>query len=216
MEKPTRRNLLKAAAVGGVTATGLGAVFGAQRGLAANAPDQKRGRGGDDDEHDHGHDDDNEPLSGKRALAVVSFGQWEVEDEGPAPGRGPVDRMGAVPNNRNVHKLLPFEVDIEQGGAVSFIISGFHQVLIYAGKTLEDVQAGWIAAGRPTIAPIPPGLVDYAPDRVFRGLSPAPPQTADRVESVNFLLPGRYLVVCGVVPHFNEGMHGFVNVREAD
>jgi hypothetical protein len=30
---------------------------------------------------------------------------------------------------------------------------------------------------------------------------------------VNFKDPGRYLVVCGVLPHFNEGMHGYVNVK---
>jgi hypothetical protein len=73
------------------------------------------------------------------------------------------------------------------------------------------VQAGFAATGT-VLPPTPPGLVEYTPDRVFRGLSPAV-TTLDRVESVNFLQPGRYLVVCGVVPHFNEGMHGYVNVK---
>ncbi len=73
-----------------------------------------------------------------------------------------------------------------------------------------------------------PPLVNYATDRVYRGLDPrvlqylplAPPPAGttgnlvmDRVESVNFKEPGRYLVVCGVLPHFNEGMHGYVNVK---
>jgi hypothetical protein len=49
-------------------------------------------------------------------------------------------------------------------------------------------------------------------------LAPPPPMTTghlvmDRVESVNFKEPGRYLVVCGVLPHFLEGMHGYVNVK---
>jgi hypothetical protein len=49
-------------------------------------------------------------------------------------------------------------------------------------------------------------------------LAAPPPDTpgnmvVDRIEAVNFKVPGRYLVVCGVVPHFNEGMHGFVTVH---
>lgn len=203
MEKTTRRNLLKAAAVGGATAAGLGAIVAGSSSAAAQQP-------GHGDEHAH----DNRPLSGKRALAVVSFGQWEVDQ---LDTRGPVDRTTVVPNNRNVHKLLPFEVEIDQGGAVSFIISGFHQILIYEGRELADVQAAWEAApdtpeNPKMLPPIPPGLVNYSPDRVFRGVSPAT-VGPDRVESVNFLHAGRYLVVCGVVPHFREGMHGFVNVK---
>ena len=55
MEKTTRRNLLKAAAIGGVTATGLSAALGAE---------QKPGQGS---EHAH----DNRPLTDKRAHVVV-------------------------------------------------------------------------------------------------------------------------------------------------
>jgi len=194
MQKTTRRHLLQAAAAGGVTAVGLGTVLGGAT--------QQPGQG---DEHAH----DNRRLEGKRALSVVAFGEWEVD---PDDARGPLDRtIAVVANNRNVHKVLPFESDIDQGGAVSFIISGFHQILIYKDRTLEEVQAGFAATGT-TLPPTPPGLVEYTPDRVFRGLSPAT-TTLDRVESVNFFQPGRYLVVCGVVPHFNEGMHGYVNVK---
>jgi plastocyanin len=218
MEKTTRRNLLRAAAVGGVTATGLGSVLGAGRGVAAlGAAEQKPDRGS---EHAH----DNRPLTGKRAMAVVSFGQWDVD---PAV---PLDRQPINSNEenqfRNVHHVLPFEVEIDAGGAVSFMISGLHQILIYApGRELADVQAG--AAGLPPILGGPP-LVNYVTDLVYRGpdprvlqylpLAPPPPLTTgnlviDRVESVNFKEPGRYLVVCGVLPHFLEGMHGYVSVK---
>ena len=200
MEKTTRRHLLKAAAVGGVTATGLGVMLG-----AAKAGAQQPGSG---DEHAH----DNRLNSSKRAIAFVGFGQWEVDQE---DARGPIDRMATPipPPNRNVHKHLPFEVEIDQGGAVSFVISGFHQILIYEGRTLEDVQAGFASEG--STLPGGPGLVEYTPDRVYRGLDPftGTGGSVDRVESVNFLHAGRYLVVCGVLPHFREGMHGYVTVH---
>jgi hypothetical protein len=229
MEKTTRRHLLKAAAVGGVTAAGLGAAFGSGRGIAAK--EQLPGAAG---EHAH----DNNPFTGPRALAVVSFGQWEVD---PNDTRGALDRgvPPPPPPNRNVHKVLPFEAEVDAGGAVSFIISGLHQILIYAGRELADVQAAAdpltdlagipLLGGPPPPAPpvVLPGLVNLATDRVYRGLDPrilyymspgpggalVPNLNLDRVESVNFFEPGRYLVVCGVRPHFNEGMHGFVNVK---
>ncbi len=221
MEKTTRRNLLRAAAVGGVTATGLGSVLGAGRGVAAlGAAEQKPGKG---DEHAH----DNRLNSGKRAHVVVSFGQWEVDLN---DSRGPVDRglPGPPPApNRNVHKHLPFEAEVDAGGAVSFMISGLHQVLIYANRDLDDVQLAAVpATDLPPVEPFP-GLVSYATDRVYRGPDPrtlfymtpgpggtlSPNLVLDRIESVNFFEPGRYLVVCGVRPHFDEGMHGYVNVK---
>jgi plastocyanin len=212
MEKTTRRHLLKAAAVGGVTAAGLGAMVGGPSTAAAQQP-------GSGDEHAH----DNRLNSGNRAHAVVSFGQWEVDPNDP---NGPLDRgvPPPPPPPRNVHKHLPFEAEVDAGGAVSFIISGLHQILIYANRDLESVQAA--AAPATDLPPMPPfpGLVNYSTDRVYRGLDPrtlfympapngTPNLVLDRVESVNFFEPGRYLVVCGVRPHFNEGMHGYVNVK---
>ena len=211
MQKTTRRNLLRAAAVGGVSAVGLTAIAAAE---------QKPGSGSD-----HAHD--NRPLSDKRAHVVVSFGQWEVD---LGDSRGPLDRGlpgPPPPPNRNVHKHLPFEAEIDAGGAVSFIISGLHQILIYANRDMAHVHASADpATDLPAIPPLPP-LVNYATDRVYRGPDPrmlfymvpgaggtaTPNLVLDRVESVNFFEPGRYLVVCGLRPHFNEGMHGFVNVK---
>ena len=217
MEKTTRRNLLKAAAIGGVTATGLSAALGAE---------QKPDNGS---EHAH----DNRPLSGKRANTVVSFGQWDADPAAPFD-RQPINSD----RTRNLHLQLPFEAEVDAGGAVSFVISGLHQILIYGGD-LEflDLRTLWLAAGSPVLPGLPPPppptglppLVDFAPNRVYRGLDPrvlqyVPPGGAlnivqDRVETVNFKSPGRYLVVCGVVPHFNiptdpaAGMHGYVNVK---
>ena len=214
MEKTSRRHLLKAAALGSVTATGL---LGSERASARSTAEQQPGNG-------NAHAHDNRPLTGKRAIAVVSFGQWDVDPAAPFD-RQPIntDLENRV---RNIHHVLPFEVEIDAGGAVSFMISGVHQILVYGpGRELADVQAG--AAGSTPIGGVPP-LVDYATDRVYRGIDPrvlqyvplaAPPAgttgnlVVDRVESVNFKEPGRYLVICGVLPHFNEGMHGYVNVK---
>jgi plastocyanin len=228
MEKTTRRNLLKAAAAG-VTATGLGSVLGSDRGIAAlGANEQLPGAA---TEHAH----DNNPFTGSRPLAVVSFGQWNGNFD-PAVDRGVPP---PPPPDRNVHTHLPFEVEVDAGGSVSFVISGLHQILIYANRELEDVQnAADPNADLPQIPLVPqppppappvnlPKLVNLATGRVYRGLDPRilyymspgpggtmiPNLNLDRVEAVNFSEPGRYLVVCGVRPHFNEGMHGFVNVK---
>ena len=77
-------------------------------------------------------------------------------------------------------------------------------------------------------------MINDPVDRVYRGIDPSvlpflggPPQPRqvptgppgtfqpnlqDRIEVVHFPNPGRYLVIWGVLPHFNEGMYGFVEV----
>ena len=68
MQPTTRRNLLKAAAAGSVSAAGLGAMFGPATTAASMAPE---------DGHEHAHEQPS--LDDKRAAAFVSFGQWEVD-----------------------------------------------------------------------------------------------------------------------------------------
>jgi len=207
MQKTTRRHLLQAAAAGGVTAVGLGTVLG--------AGGQQPGQG---DEHAH----DNRPLTDKRAHVVVAFGQWDADPARPLD-RWPINAEVET-RTRNIHDVLPFEAEVDAGGAVSFIISGLHQILIYGpGRELADVQAAAVGLNTPPMPPFPP-LVDYPTDLVYRGQDPRvlqyvplPPATpnlvVDRVEAVNFKEPGRYLVVCGVRPHFDTSMHGYVNVK---
>jgi uncharacterized cupredoxin-like copper-binding protein len=38
------------------------------------------------------------------------------------------------------------------------------------------------------------------------------PTIPDRVDVVHFPKHGRYLVICGVLPHFQDGMYGWVKV----
>jgi hypothetical protein len=35
----------------------------------------------------------------------------------------------------------------------------------------------------------------------------------NRVEAVSFLQPGRYLAICAVLPHFNDRMYAWIEVR---
>ena len=79
---------------------------------------------------------------------------------------GPVPAATSSPNNRNVHRLLPDEVEIDAGGAVNFIISGAHLVLIYDdGTGPGDIDTSLIAPGT-----TPPGFIDDPNNRIYRGL----------------------------------------------
>jgi len=166
------------------------------------------------DADSHGHSDT--PISGPLAEATVSFGQW--------PADSTVDRMRvANPGNRNTHVIIPNEVTIQAGGAVDFVVAGFHQIVIYDNGT----QPGDINAALAYPAPLA-NLINDPNRRIYVGLSPsgvpanffeqgvpaaaiaAPPQ--DRTESVTFPNPGTYLVICAVRGHFTDGMFGFVRV----
>jgi len=206
MQKTSRRSLLKAAGASGIAA-GLGIV-------AKGEKDKPREKVAQD--HDH------KPISGPLSNATVSFGSWQSGPTaasypgtagpefdrtdpavaGPPPTGGPNDRF------RNVHQVIPFEVTIKEGGSVNFIVAGFHQITIYGnGKQLSDVSTAVL------VAPNPPGLIDDPVDRVFRGVSPATTGLSqDRVEVVNFPNQGVYLVICAVLPHFRDKMHGWVKV----
>lgn len=137
------------------------------------------------------------PLSN----ATVSFGGWMTT---PALDRFPnvSDRFA------NHHTMEPQIAKIKAGGMVNFIIGGFHQVVVYDDGT----QPGDI---NKTLTVLPtaggPPLIDDPANRIYRGLDPSVlPQ--DRVEVVQFANPGIYLVICAVLPHFNQAMYGYVKV----
>jgi plastocyanin len=164
-------------------------------------------------QHEHGS-----AISGPQATATVSFGAWASgADRHPNLG-------GTATNQLNVHAVIPNEVQIKAGGTVNFIISGFHQVIVYGdGTAPENINASDTVPA--TVQPGPP-LINDANNRVFRGIDPSvlpalqgPPQGSsqpvlqDRIEAVQFAEPGRYLVICGVLPHFLAGMYGYVKVN---
>jgi len=143
--------------------------------------------------------------SGPLTNATVSFGAWMTSP--------PVDRFPNISNTRtsNHHVVIPEVAKIKAGGTVNFIIAGFHQVVIYDdGTQPADINTNITVL--PTNPPTPPPPLIADPNRrIYRGLDPSL-QPADRVEVVHFAEPGTYLVICGVLPHFQAGMYGFVRV----
>jgi hypothetical protein len=120
----------------------------------------------------------------------------------------------------------PFEGQIKAGGAVNFVISGFHILAIYGpGTALDDVSGG-VTIPIPLAPPGFPQVVNDPLNRVYWGVNPfslvpppVPPSPVsvvpaplDRVEAVTFSVRGTYLVICAFVPHFLDKMHGFVKV----
>lgn len=153
--------------------------------------------------HGNGH---GPGIDGPLASATVAFGAW------PASRNAPLDRTETpvAPIAPNVHELIPSTVMIKAGGAVNYVVAGFHQIVVYApGKEPSDVNTD-------TLLPIPDappeiGLIDDPEMRIYRGPDPADlPQ--DRVEVVHFDRRGLYLVICSVNIHFEEGMYGWVLV----
>lgn len=141
----------------------------------------------------HGHQD-------KQVPATVSFG---------------VGLNTAIPNNPPNHRMLPQDVHIEVGSVVNFMVAGFHQIFVYKpGVTIEQI--------------VPPGSGTFVNHNVdllyYQGLVPAggpppglpvstnPSNANNRVESVGFLEPGVYLVICNVRGHLIDGMYGYVRV----
>jgi hypothetical protein len=193
MEKTTRRKVLKAVAAGSVAA-GLGMVMKPHPGESVLA------QGKSDESHGHHH-----PIDGPLANATVSFGQWRT-DLTPALDR----RLNTPPAPvANQHLLIPYEATIRAGGAVNFIIAGLHQVAVYDHGTVPaDIDITLLIPMQG-----PPGLplINDPDKRIYRGPDPSL-VPLDRVEVVTFAKPGRYLVICGFLFHFQEDMYGYVKV----
>ena len=160
-----------------------------------------------EDSHDNHHGSNAKPsaaLDGPLANATISFGAWRT-----TPAYDRVNEGPAAVNN--AHVVLPQTVKIKAGGAVNFIISGLHQVIVYDdGTQPSDID---VTKQLPAIGMLPP-LINDSNHRLYRGPDPRLifPNIVDRVEVVHFANPGTYLVICGVLPHFQAGMYGFVKV----
>ena len=111
--------------------------------------------------------------------------------------------------------LVPRTVVIDRGGTVTFRMGPvpIHQVAIYApGTEPRDINTSILQPPPPP--PCPPAPLINDPNnrvavlsaQICNGGSPAPTFT--------FMQPGRYFVICRLLPHFNVGMYGWVMVRD--
>jgi hypothetical protein len=187
MQKTSRRNILKSFMAGGV--------------LAGTAPL------GAQTKHPQEH------VAGPHAAASVIFGQWQQA----------VTPMGTLPLDRHPatfavsppfvgHHVSPLNTTIAVNGSVAFLIGGFHQLGIYEGIEPSDINATLLIP--PPAGTMLPPLVDDPENRVYRGPDPRSATTPlDRVEVFHFHRPGTYLAICLVLPHFVDGMYGWIRVN---
>jgi hypothetical protein len=194
---------------------------------AAGQDDQHASHHGDwrddDDKGWHDRDNDKAPLS-----VTVSFGAG-------------LNTALMGPNVANDH-IVPPKIEVKAGGVVNFVVAGFHQIFAYnpgvkpqdvldnapAFDPMNDPQSFYINYGlRPQDDPTillyvgaNPGVgLPQPPFPPPNALTPPPPfpilsNTFNRVESIVFQEPGRYLVICNVNPHFRAGMWAWVKVSK--
>jgi hypothetical protein len=147
------------------------------------------------------------PLSGPLAGATVSFGAWPASPE-IVQNRFTTPNAPVAPNT---HQLLPYLTTIKEGGAVNFIVAGFHVVAAYGPGTRPEEIDSTNRLAIPGAPPDFPPIVNDPRNRVYLGVNPITlPQ--DRVEVVQFLNRGLYLVICAFLPHFEDKMWGYVRV----
>jgi hypothetical protein len=137
----------------------------------------------------------------------------------------------AQPGNPENHHVLPDVIKVRVGDVVNFVVSGLHVIRVYdRGVRLRDVRDGipdecetnpppaTCFPGTP-VPVIPPldlavyyqGLNSLGPPPVVPPFAPLS-LAQNRVEAVSFLKQGRYLVICAVLPHFNDKMFAWVEV----
>jgi plastocyanin len=150
--------------------------------------------------------------------AVMQFGQVNVGSPFP-PGSEHDQSAHAVDN------IVPRTVVIKVNGTVTFNLpASVHQINIYKpGTQPEDVDTSinnrtTLAAHAGCGAPLPPALTG-APIVIgsgganFEAAIPVPCLTPATRE-YTFTQPGKYLVICAFLPHFEVGMYAWVEVKE--
>ncbi|HUF47195.1 MAG TPA: plastocyanin/azurin family copper-binding protein [Vicinamibacterales bacterium] len=142
---------------------------------------------------------------GLRLSATVNFG---IPHTGSGFPPNSHDQSFRAPDS-----LVPQTVVIDAGGTVTFKSSFVHQVAIYEpGIQPADIDTGALAPPVPGCPPVP--LIDDADGRIAV-LDAQPCAGGDATLQYTFTEPGRYLVICTVLPHFAVArMYGWVVVRD--
>ena len=137
--------------------------------------------------------------------ATMQFGQANVgSDYPPVPAH---DQSAHAKDN-----LVPRTVVIDKGGTVTFNTFGVHQIAIYApGTEPDDIDTSDVVqmpGNCPAFAPL---LIDDDTNRVgFYTHACGGPWSQPHT----FTEPGKYLVICAFLPHFEVQMYGWVIVRD--
>ena len=148
-----------------------------------------------------------EAQGGHPLTATVEFGQPDLGSPFAPP-------LGHDQSSHAKDNLAPRTVVIARGGTVTFDLSGpgrrGHQVVVFPDDTDPgDVDVTALAPAVPGCPP-PPTIVD--PDGEI--LAPQPCAGGTTSPSRTFTEPGRYLVICGLLPHFADfQMYGWVIVK---
>jgi plastocyanin len=136
--------------------------------------------------------------------ATVQFG---IDAGSPFPPQEEHDQSGHAADN-----LVPRTVVIGTGGTVTFNTFGVHQVTIYDdGTQPEDIDTSLLAA-TPCVGPGAPLLIDDPENRL--AIFDQPCAGGPPSPSYTFTEPGRYLVICAFLPHFEVQMWGWVIVKD--
>ena len=137
--------------------------------------------------------------------ATIQFGQLDVGS--PFPPSALPDESAHAKDN-----LVPRTVVIDVGGTVTFEVpAGAHQIAIYApGTEPAEINTSALRA----LCPGPAArLIDDPTNRV--ALITSACGVAWQAQ-YTFNTPGRYLVICAFLPHFQVGMYGWVEVRDRE
>jgi plastocyanin len=141
------------------------------------------------------------PLS-----AMVHFGH-----EGVGSGFPPVPRHDDSGHAED--SIYPVNTVIDKGGTVTFEAVEIHQIAIYQpGKGPEDIDTSNLVAMPAGCPALPAFRIDDPVGRIpINGLNPV--GCGDRTYTHTFDTPGKYLVICEVLPHFQIKMYAWVTVR---
>lgn len=143
-------------------------------------------------------------VEGPPSHAVVTFGRNDLGSGFFPPG--------SHDNSfRAVDAIRPRTVVISAGGTVDFQVSSFHKIAIYVPGTSPDDIDTSLLEDPGTPFPFPPIIND--PDgRITRGSLGT--DGGITTFSWTFTEPGKYLVICEVLPHFQGAkMYAWVDVK---
>jgi plastocyanin len=156
-------------------------------------------------------------VSGEGAVSGATSARLSATMKFGLPGVG-TDFPPDLEHDQSVHAddtLVPSTVVIDAGGTVTFNAVGIHQIAIYEpGKEPEDVGTSPTVAMGPGCPPTLPAFrINDPVDRIaINGANPV--GCGNRTYTHTFDEPGKYLVICEVLPHFNIKMYGWVVVRD--